>query len=69
VDFDPSNVYPVGALLVNNDVRFDENGNQGADFLRPMRERAEMLGGSLRIDSRHETGTRVELRVPLDWQR
>jgi signal transduction histidine kinase len=31
-----------------------------------MRERAEMLGGSLRADSRTGTGTRVELRVPLD---
>jgi signal transduction histidine kinase len=34
--------------------------------LRSMRERAEMLGGSLRVDSRPGAGTRVELRVPLD---
>jgi signal transduction histidine kinase len=31
-----------------------------------MRERAEMLGGSYRIDSKPGAGTRVELRVPLD---
>ena len=34
--------------------------------LRSMRERAEMLGGSLRVDSEPGTGTRVELRVPLN---
>ncbi len=34
--------------------------------LRSMRERAEMLGGSLLVDSRLGTGTRVEVRVPLD---
>ena len=34
--------------------------------LRSIRERAEMLGGSLRVDSRPGAGTRVELRVPLD---
>jgi len=34
--------------------------------LRSMRERAEMLGGGLRVDSRSGAGTRVELRVPLD---
>jgi signal transduction histidine kinase len=31
-----------------------------------MRERAEMLGGSLRVDSEPGMGTRVELRVPLN---
>lgn len=35
-------------------------------WLRSMRERAKMLGGSLRVDSEPGTGTRVELRVPLD---
>jgi signal transduction histidine kinase len=35
--------------------------------LRSMRERAEMLGGSLHLDTR--PGTRVELRVPLDGRR
>jgi len=34
--------------------------------LRSMRERAEMLGGSLRVDSEPGVGTRVELRVPLN---
>jgi signal transduction histidine kinase len=33
-----------------------------------MRERAEVLDGSLLVDSRPGTGTRVELRVPLDGQ-
>jgi len=37
--------------------------------LRSMRERAEMLGGTVRIDSEPEAGTRVALRVPLDGQR
>jgi signal transduction histidine kinase len=31
-----------------------------------MRERVEMLGGSLRLDSKPGIGTRVEVRVPLD---
>jgi signal transduction histidine kinase len=31
-----------------------------------MRERAEMLGGNLRVDSGSGTGTRAELRVSLD---
>jgi signal transduction histidine kinase len=34
--------------------------------LRSMRERAEMLGGTLRLDSEPGEGTRVEIRVPLD---
>jgi hypothetical protein len=34
--------------------------------LRSMRERAEMLGGDLRVDSGTGIGTRAELRVPLD---
>ena len=31
-----------------------------------MRERTEMLGGDLRVDSGSGIGTRAELRVPLD---
>jgi signal transduction histidine kinase len=34
--------------------------------LRSMRERTEMLGGGLRVDSKAGSGTRVELRVFLD---
>jgi signal transduction histidine kinase len=34
--------------------------------LRSMRERAESLGGTLRVDSEPGEGTRVEMRVPLD---
>src|SRR5215203_3479537 len=37
--------------------------------LRSMRERAEMLGGTVHVDSEPGAGTRVELRVPLDGQR
>jgi PAS domain S-box-containing protein len=37
--------------------------------LRSMRERAEMLGGSLQIDSMPGAGTRVEMIVPLDARR
>jgi hypothetical protein len=33
---------------------------------RSMRERTEMLGGYLRVDSGSGTGTRAELRVSLD---
>jgi signal transduction histidine kinase len=29
-----------------------------------MRERAELAGGSLQVESRPGTGTRVELRLP-----
>jgi len=34
--------------------------------LRFVRERTEMLGRNLRVDSGSGTGTRAELRVPLD---
>jgi signal transduction histidine kinase len=34
--------------------------------LRSMRERAEVLGGSLLVTSRPEAGTKVEVRLPLD---
>jgi hypothetical protein len=34
--------------------------------LRSMRKRTEMLGEDLRVDSGSGTGTRAELRVPLD---
>ena len=37
--------------------------------LRSMRERTEMLGGSLRVDSRPGVGTSIELSVPLDGRR
>ena len=37
--------------------------------LRSMRERAEMLGGSLRVDSAPGAGTSVRVRVPLDVRR
>jgi signal transduction histidine kinase len=36
--------------------------------LRSIRERAEMLGGTLRVDSEPSKGTRVEIRVPLNRQ-
>jgi PAS domain S-box-containing protein len=37
--------------------------------LGSMRERLEMLGGSLRVDSEPGAGTKVEMRVPLDGRR
>ena len=37
--------------------------------LRSMRERLEMLGGSLRVDSEPGEGTKIEMRVPLDGRR
>jgi signal transduction histidine kinase len=37
--------------------------------LGSMRERLEMLGGSLRVDSEPGEGTKVEMRVPLDGRR
>jgi signal transduction histidine kinase len=37
--------------------------------LRSMRERLEMLGGSLRVESEPGVGTKVEMRVPLDGRR
>jgi PAS domain S-box-containing protein len=37
--------------------------------LRSMRERAEMLGGSLRVDSAAGFGTKVELKVPIGRRR
>jgi signal transduction histidine kinase len=38
-------------------------------WLRSMRQRMEMLGGSLRVDSKPGAGTRVEVRVPLDGRK
>jgi signal transduction histidine kinase len=37
----------------------------GGVGLQSMRERAEMLGGSLGVDSAPGAGTKVELRVPI----
>jgi PAS domain S-box-containing protein len=37
--------------------------------LRSMRERLEMLGGSLRVYSEPGAGSKVEMRVPLDGRR
>jgi PAS domain S-box-containing protein len=37
--------------------------------LRSMRERAEMLGGSLRVDSEPGAGTKVEMRAQFDGRR
>ena len=37
--------------------------------LRSMRERAEMLGGTLRLNTAPGAGTRAEVRVPLDGRR
>jgi two-component system, NarL family, sensor kinase len=37
--------------------------------LRSMRERAEMLGGELRVSSRPGAGTSVEVRAPLNRRR
>jgi signal transduction histidine kinase len=31
-----------------------------------MRERAEMVGGSMQFDSKPGAGTRVDVRMPLD---
>ena len=42
------------------------DGWQGGLGLRGMRERVEMLGGTLTAGSRPEGGTRVEARLPLD---
>jgi hypothetical protein len=36
---------------------------------RSMRDRAEMLGGNLGVDSNRDGGTRVEVRVPLGGRR
>ena len=43
-------------------------GLSGGVGLRSMRERAEMLGGTLRVAPRPEGGTTVEVRLPLDGQ-
>jgi PAS domain S-box-containing protein len=61
-------------LVEDNGKGFDTEGVGKATpswgvGLRSMRERAEMFGGTLRVDSRPRAGTRVELRVPLDGLR
>ena len=37
--------------------------------LRSMRERAEMLGGTLRVDAKPGKGTRAQIRVPFEGPR
>ena len=61
-------------LVEDNGKGFDTEGVGKATpswgvGLRSMRERAEMFGGTLRVDSRPRAGTMVELRVPLDGLR
>ncbi|MGH3108226.1 MAG: sensor histidine kinase, partial [Rubrobacter sp.] len=61
-------------LVEDNGKGFDTEGVGKATpswgvGLRSMRERAEMFGGTLRVDSGPRAGTRVELRVPLDGLR
>lgn len=41
----------------------------GGVGLRSIRERAGMLGGSLRVDSAPGAGTKVELKVPIGGRR
>jgi signal transduction histidine kinase len=51
--------------VIDDGIGFDRDGETPRGFgLRSMRERAEMLGGSLRIESRPGAGTIVEVALP-----
>ncbi len=41
------------------------NGEVGRVGMRAMKERAALLGGALRVSSRPDAGTKVEVSVPL----
>jgi two-component system sensor histidine kinase UhpB len=44
---------------------FDPGRSDGGVGLRGMRDRAELFGGTLRVESSTGTGTRIEMLVPL----
>jgi signal transduction histidine kinase len=59
------------SLVENDGQGFDAEAVQEATpswgvGLRPMRERAEMLGGSLRVDPEPGVDPKVEMRVQVD---
>jgi signal transduction histidine kinase len=66
--------HPQPAVLVleigDDGVGFDPErvprGTASAFGLASMRERAEVLGGTFRVDSAPGAGTRITVRVPLD---
>jgi signal transduction histidine kinase len=49
--------------IVDDGTGFDDEEPQSGFGLVTMRDRAEALGGKLRIDSRRGSGTRVELEL------
>jgi PAS domain S-box-containing protein len=55
-------------LRVDDDgIGFDTTAAGGGMGLLGMRERAELLGGRLALDSRPGAGTRLGAEIPLDW--
>jgi two-component system, NarL family, sensor histidine kinase DevS len=52
-------------LIVDDGRGFDPAGEHSGFGLAGMRERVELAGGELRIESRHGAGTRVVASVPL----
>jgi signal transduction histidine kinase/ligand-binding sensor domain-containing protein len=53
-------------ILCDDGCGFEANGSGDGHGLPSMTERAESLGGALKIDSRRGTGTTIELCVPLN---
>ncbi len=45
----------------------DSTGTRGAMGLLGMKERAELLGGTLTIDTKPGKGTKVAMEIPVDW--
>ena len=62
----------VRLTLADDGVGFDVADRDGADGtgygLASVRERAELVGGSVRVSSRPGTGTTVTITAPLDSQ-
>lgn len=52
-------------VVTDYGIGFDLNGTQDSFGLRCMRERAELFGGSLEVESSHGKGTVVKILVPI----
>ncbi len=60
----------LGLVVADNGVGFDPASTNGRGFgLRSMRERAELVGARVDVESQPHGGTRVSVEVPLEGRR
>jgi signal transduction histidine kinase len=55
----------VAVVIEDDGVGFDPERSPDGFGIQGMRERIELLGGSLRVESGPETGTTLAVEVPL----